>query len=47
MRESIFLTSYEDAVKNPDITDEELRLLGMEFDEDGIIVEGETDPREL
>ena len=24
MRESIFLTSYEEAVKNPDITDEEV-----------------------
>mmetsp|Transcript_12857 Transcript_12857/g.25540 ORF Transcript_12857/g.25540 Transcript_12857/m.25540 type:complete len:195 (+) Transcript_12857:22-606(+) len=41
MRESIFLTSYEEAVKNPDITDEELRLLGMEFDADGIIVDGQ------
>lgn len=31
MRESIFLTSYEEAVKNPDITDEEVRPVQVDI----------------
>mmetsp|Transcript_5347 Transcript_5347/g.10671 ORF Transcript_5347/g.10671 Transcript_5347/m.10671 type:complete len:178 (-) Transcript_5347:8-541(-) len=40
MRESVFLTSYQEAVDNPRITEEELKLLGIEVNEDDVI-EGE------
>ncbi|GMI23411.1 hypothetical protein TeGR_g5116 [Tetraparma gracilis] len=41
MREETFLTSYQERVASPDITEDELEMLGMVVDEDGMIVGGE------
>ena len=41
-REAIFFNSYESAVNSPEITDEELVLLGYKFDEDGMLI-GDVD----
>jgi hypothetical protein len=40
IREQVFLTSYQERAASTDITEEELRLMGIHVGEDGIIVDG-------
>jgi len=41
MREEMFVTSYQERLAAPDLTVEEMELLGLSMDKDGVIIEGE------
>ncbi len=41
MRESMFLTGYQDRMRSQDITEDELELLGLRVNEDGILIDNE------